>query len=702
VTPSLSLWRRCAVAWSSAIAAAASPSQAELTSEDVRRAHKSAWASDDGSARFSEKFRYTIATSFLLAPTLSISLYDTTSADTSLHASCGTSRLTLPSTCHEVSVRIAGQLPVVQLGVAMAVLVLAFALHWPIAPVLLALIAADAVTIMPFAQAYIGRGPQTMQCLLAYAPDEHRPRYMACGVPVPSWVADARVRMQTDVLRETRKFVHSAQMMDRGINSALAAIQEVELVSRGARLTSPLPPISRIEAAAQRNSSIYPQRLTAVRKAISNTLDEVTFHCRAACERIAPFVHEDELALVRGLAPLRHKPNNTDTPKRKGNCLDTPWHVRGLPRARPFSPRCAPTPRHPHTPCTPSSHNAEEFRSTPTIDGPRKDTPHRLSLVALRDHFEQMHATRQTVLHHLLALDMAMTSTSLEACWDMMVLHGVLMPLSTVFKDMTARTTDTLQREMHEPSPRCETHAAKGHVGLADCITEMSRMLRTLQCRLQVCSEELDLPAPPPLHADAPSSLDCSIHVQSMFEAMRTDLLALSSEWEAGQRIIEAAMDPSVSVEPQADSLSVLFTDGPCELASKNDEVYHSTMEESPPLVFSPLYTPETPDTSRADMLTDLLLASTNAAELPAPGTEEVFEGAAEHCTRHSTLPRAERLRHIREERARRAQVAEAAACAVTNPIAMVTELRDVLQRRTHVSATPSTPTPAHSVVMDT
>ena len=101
-------------------------------------------------------------------------------------------------------------------------------------------------------------------------------------------------------------------------------------------------------------------------------------------------------------------------------------------------------------------------------------------------------------------------------------------------------------------------------------------------------------------------------------------------------------------------------------------------------------------------MLTDLLLASTNAAELPAPGTEEVFEGAAEHCTRHSTLPRAERLRHIREERARRAQVAEAAACAVTNPIAMVTELRDVLQRRTHVSATPSTPTPAHSVVMDT
>lgn len=56
------------------------------------------------------------------------------------------------------------------------------------------------------------------------------------------------------ILRDTSSLIRAAQHFDITINKAISAIQEVEIVSRGYKLTHPLPPISRIEAATNQPS----------------------------------------------------------------------------------------------------------------------------------------------------------------------------------------------------------------------------------------------------------------------------------------------------------------------------------------------------------------------------------------------------------------------------------------------------------------
>lgn len=56
--------------------------------------------------------------------------------------------------------------------------------------------------------------------------------------------------LQRAVLKDVSGLVKAAQCFDISINKAISAVQEVEVVSRGYRLSHPLPPISRIEAAS--------------------------------------------------------------------------------------------------------------------------------------------------------------------------------------------------------------------------------------------------------------------------------------------------------------------------------------------------------------------------------------------------------------------------------------------------------------------
>lgn len=75
------------------------------------------------------------------------------------------------------------------------------------------------------------------------------------------------VRQQ--VLAETSIFVSRAQDFDSTLTAALALIQEVELVSRGYRLSAPLPPISRIEDRSQT------RRCVRLRKALRKSLETI-------------------------------------------------------------------------------------------------------------------------------------------------------------------------------------------------------------------------------------------------------------------------------------------------------------------------------------------------------------------------------------------------------------------------------------------
>lgn len=59
-----------------------------------------------------------------------------------------------------------------------------------------------------------------------------------------------RRKSQSNVVDCTSGLIASAREADKAFNKVLSAIQEVELVSRGFKISHPLPPISRIEAAA--------------------------------------------------------------------------------------------------------------------------------------------------------------------------------------------------------------------------------------------------------------------------------------------------------------------------------------------------------------------------------------------------------------------------------------------------------------------
>ncbi|PSR97550.1 Mysoin-binding motif of peroxisomes-domain-containing protein [Coniella lustricola] len=86
------------------------------------------------------------------------------------------------------------------------------------------------------------------------------------------------VRQQ--VLAETSTFVSKAQDFDSASTAALALIQEVELVSRGYRLSAPLPPISRIEDRSQT------RRCVRLRKALSKSLETIILKYEQASSMI--------------------------------------------------------------------------------------------------------------------------------------------------------------------------------------------------------------------------------------------------------------------------------------------------------------------------------------------------------------------------------------------------------------------------------
>lgn len=95
------------------------------------------------------------------------------------------------------------------------------------------------------------------------------------------------VRGQT--LAEISTFVSKAQDFDSASSAAVALIQEVELVSRGYRLSAPLPPISRIEDQSQR------RRCVRLRKALRKSFGEIISKYEQASSVIKGFSEQLDL-----------------------------------------------------------------------------------------------------------------------------------------------------------------------------------------------------------------------------------------------------------------------------------------------------------------------------------------------------------------------------------------------------------------------
>ncbi|WFC99065.1 hypothetical protein MYAM1_001801 [Malassezia yamatoensis] len=695
-----------------------------MNSSERRRAFVSAWTAEDGATSFAEQFKYTIATSSLLTPTLSISMYGTDSNPLPM-ARHTLPTLNTPESSRETITLSYQRKPFVLLGACCtSLMALAFVFKkctqaWMRSPLLLFVILIGIVELIRllmlrridrFVLEYL-IGPYSMECRLSRSPNLFSPRYLATGVPVPAWVADERVRIQTQVLHRATDLVKAAHAMDKSINLALKAIQEVETVSRGLSLSTPLPPISRLEAETFREEedcaydatsdsptrlsrgAKYTQRLTPLRKALSEHVEQVAFHCTTIQRKLAPLVKAEELEQSLKLAtPQVH---GSPVRKAKKRPISIGSATRSFALAGSFAG--SPSKNHLHSPSSSVRHTPlstpptseptnlpSSFRSLESPFSPRQEAKKalrhachprfdRLAIMQLRTRFEHMHSTRVVMLYHLLALDFSLqvtqeTQNSLREYWDENVLN-VLKELTLIFSE----TTGQMQQQLRDAVGLSQDSITKSaslhhHLGLADRITEMGRILRTMQCKLLVCSEGLTLPSVD-LHGPVEESSPCSEPIESVFSSIRNDLLCFSSEWEAGLHIFQSTSSSDQHDYPQFD------------LNESGMQLESNTKKTENDFELVPFYelteNDLSPSSGQHDILVQALLDCTSTNSLPRAGKEEVFEGETQ-LPAVSQLSRDERIQRMREQRQQRQQQ----ETARSNPLTMVTELKGVLAHR--------------------
>ncbi|KAF4982559.1 hypothetical protein FZEAL_1838 [Fusarium zealandicum] len=90
-------------------------------------------------------------------------------------------------------------------------------------------------------------------------------------------------------LSEITAFIENSHSFDSASGAALALIQEVELVSRGYRISTPLPPISRIE------DRVQTRRCVRLRKALKESFAQVLESYNQVCTVINGFAEQMDL-----------------------------------------------------------------------------------------------------------------------------------------------------------------------------------------------------------------------------------------------------------------------------------------------------------------------------------------------------------------------------------------------------------------------
>ncbi|KAJ1026266.1 hypothetical protein NDA16_002353 [Ustilago loliicola] len=259
--------------------------------------------SDHGDKSFAERFKYAICSSFLLTPSLSISFYETTTpfqtqqptpdgdrrnarslitgqrpSPSPIHKQCYVEPVDAPASIllnassptavqHERLPRLDGQGRRARNAAFLACLFLIppISKSWQAWFSTLLLIASLTWGFILFL------GHSSLDDKIQFTLSRQGSRSIlasAASLRVLSTSNELReserAAMRRFVLTDVSSLIRAAQHFDLSINKAISAIQEVEIVSRGYKLTHPLPPISRIEAAASHSASPSRQRRSMV------------------------------------------------------------------------------------------------------------------------------------------------------------------------------------------------------------------------------------------------------------------------------------------------------------------------------------------------------------------------------------------------------------------------------------------------------
>ncbi|EPQ27123.1 uncharacterized protein PFL1_05404 [Pseudozyma flocculosa PF-1] len=431
---------------------------------------------------------------------------------------------------------------------------------------------------------------------------------------------------------------------------------------------------------------------------------------------------------------------------------------------------------------SPSSRNGEARSNRTSIVGPNsifgptappEEVLDPQTLLGLKNRFERMHLARRRALCHLLALEFPQTEDAIGKekkaaldvadCWELPCRR--MADLADLFAREARAAMATLSDEMgmafgtalatggsgkrsasgegqsghlappsvSEVDGRAASRASSGitgHLGLEDRFSAMALSLRSVQAKLRVCAEDINVKRPSELHglessggssgdggaAPATATLEAEDspalsqvdRVQRMFESIKDDLLALSAEWEAGVKFFkkEKRSTPSPALFEGDEDVARINAARDLESPMEADEdaaraglgvgvdadgtgasriVYESGGKVSGSRAAG---AGAEDDDDDDDDIAALLLRSTSPQHLPPPGLEQVFESIAGMASiagiGGSKLSRDER---IRQAKLRRAEEQEEKAKKQSHrhtidPAGIVSELNDVIRTR--------------------
>lgn len=377
-------------------------------------------------------------------------------------------------------------------------------------------------------------------------------------------------------------------------------------------------------------------------------------------------------------------------------------------------------------------------------------------IIALKESFEQMHTIRKRVLCSLLALDFSLsdvvqieTSTikSTRQYWSHV--GRILNSLTDCLNGLSESVKTDLQKEISiskDSGQKAEDalndapkRDSSGHLidysGFQDRLVAMGESLRSVQIKMKLCADDLQMRGSAPLHGDSSeenssttsgSEKRASSSTEMMFGTIREDLLQLSAEWEAASKIMRVH---GLTQTDNAVNTSVDSTGGSSTTSSITNTGNSSTTTAGTLLLESPQEAEEDAmrewiknqkanlvnDVSletvaieagikhmleqeskarkqredKEDELSSLLLRSTSPQHLPLPGVETVYEDVALPAAKKqpSNLSREERIRLMKEQRNNDAQQLAMHAkqhisggAEMTN--GMMSELRSVMKSR--------------------
>ena len=322
------------------------------------------------------------------------------------------------------------------------------------------------------------------------------------------FVRQLRRYARTHAIEAASSMVSNAQDFDSHAHNASSLIQEVELVSRGFRLSSPLPPASRVEDGKSQN-----RRCARLRRALRAALDATTAPHVDAYHNLLPFANEVDLDRYFDMYELSRTDINEveDSTKRPSE----------------------------------SDEDLEALR-------------------VLKVDLHRLFTARKMFLCAVLALEADVKSKSLD--WTL--LTDIMERISTVTLSAATSLEKILDEEERPNIPTTPksplSHSRERLPTQFPKSTTLSHGLRGLQAKMHILREESDKALG---SSDEVTALGTTLLEQ--YDAFGSDLRALITDWEEGRAALTASIgkhERRVSLN----SNGMLFSRSPtpCSMAS--------------------------------------------------------------------------------------------------------------------------------------